>query len=764
MSIRRTILACLLFAAYASDDVRAAVITVNTFADENNIDGDCSLREAVAAANGDAAVDACSGVGAFGDDTINLPAGTYDLSTVGTQIDINDATSGNGNALILFGVAGAANTMVQANAAADTATFRLFAVAAGSATFQGLTLRHGAGTGNGAAIFFNSTNSSTLTIEDCAVTDNRTSGDGGAMHVTQNPYSIVIDSSQFTGNRATGSGANGGAVNCLGSSGSSLSVTDSTFDDNRGKGGGGAFKIGQNVTSATFTRNTFTNNLVDGSGSDGGAISTQGDAIQIVDCTFDNNQARDEGGALRIGSGAATTTISGCTFSNNKVISGTGGDGGAIRELSSDVTVTNSTFFGNEANNDGGAIHKGGTGTLVLNNVTITSNTADKDTNNNGDGGGIRRGNGTIHIGNSIVAKNTDGSVTTKHPDCSTGNAAGVVTQGYNFIGVGDLGGCTTFVDAANGDKEGTDASPNDPMLQATLTNNGGNTLTLAPLMGSQVIDMGNPALPLDGGLSGGLRRCVGSDQTGDPRPTGVACDIGAVELAAETPTPTRTATDTPTSTPTETPTSTPSETPTETATSTPTSTSTLTATETATSTPTSTPTQTPTHTATATPTDTPTTTPTSTATHTPTSTPTHSPTNTPTATATSTPTHTVTLTPTLSATATPTRTPTLTATQTATRTPTNTPTSTPPPTTSPTTTPTRTVAPAENSGGNQFCRDGIDNDGDLRIDCADSDCALVGFCVHTVPVAQANGSVLLIALLTAVGVFGISLLRGARH
>jgi CSLREA domain-containing protein len=65
--------------AYASSPAWAAEITVNTTADELNADGDCSLREAIAAANTDAAVDACAkGSGA---DTINVPSGTYPLSS-----------------------------------------------------------------------------------------------------------------------------------------------------------------------------------------------------------------------------------------------------------------------------------------------------------------------------------------------------------------------------------------------------------------------------------------------------------------------------------------------------------------------------------------------------------------------------------------------------------------------------------------------------------------------------------------------------------
>ncbi|HKJ71482.1 MAG TPA: CSLREA domain-containing protein, partial [Gammaproteobacteria bacterium] len=53
-------------------------ITVSETADELNSDGDCSLREAVRAANTDSAVDNCNnGTGAV---IILVPAGTYQLS------------------------------------------------------------------------------------------------------------------------------------------------------------------------------------------------------------------------------------------------------------------------------------------------------------------------------------------------------------------------------------------------------------------------------------------------------------------------------------------------------------------------------------------------------------------------------------------------------------------------------------------------------------------------------------------------------------
>jgi len=46
--------------AYASSPAWAVNITVNTTADEQNTDRDCSLREAIEAAKTDAAVDECS--------------------------------------------------------------------------------------------------------------------------------------------------------------------------------------------------------------------------------------------------------------------------------------------------------------------------------------------------------------------------------------------------------------------------------------------------------------------------------------------------------------------------------------------------------------------------------------------------------------------------------------------------------------------------------------------------------------------------------
>jgi CSLREA domain-containing protein len=68
----------------------AATITVTTTDDELNADGDCSLREAVAAANNDMATDACpAGNGA---DSITVPAGTYGFTTAAELLITEDLT------------------------------------------------------------------------------------------------------------------------------------------------------------------------------------------------------------------------------------------------------------------------------------------------------------------------------------------------------------------------------------------------------------------------------------------------------------------------------------------------------------------------------------------------------------------------------------------------------------------------------------------------------------------------------------------------
>ena len=79
----RTLSRWLVCLALGSGLAHAATLNVTTIDDELNNDGDCSLREAVNAANNNTATDTCpSGDGL---DTIILPAGSYVFYLAGIE-------------------------------------------------------------------------------------------------------------------------------------------------------------------------------------------------------------------------------------------------------------------------------------------------------------------------------------------------------------------------------------------------------------------------------------------------------------------------------------------------------------------------------------------------------------------------------------------------------------------------------------------------------------------------------------------------------
>src|SRR5262245_13519595 len=65
-------------ALLAAPGAHAATIAPSTLADDNTANGNCTLREAVRAANANTAVDACAA--GDGTDTITLAGGRYALS------------------------------------------------------------------------------------------------------------------------------------------------------------------------------------------------------------------------------------------------------------------------------------------------------------------------------------------------------------------------------------------------------------------------------------------------------------------------------------------------------------------------------------------------------------------------------------------------------------------------------------------------------------------------------------------------------------
>lgn len=264
-----------------------------------------------------------------------------------------------------------------------------------------------------------------------------------------------------------------------------LSVSRSQIVDNGGVG----------VIGPIFTLG-IDRSRIGGNGADGLRISgVASPVVTVTDATFDGNG----------GVGAVFRTqgswVGGTTFSQNA--------GGGVEVQEGDLEIVSSTISGNSTPADGaGLLSRFYAGTVRLNNTTITANVADCDGDGFGDGGGVFVEAGAVIAANSIVAQNRDAGGEAR--DC----AGSVTSAGHNVFGT--QGGCLLTPRAS-------DLVGADPRL-GPLADNGGPTLTHAPLPGSPAIDHGSPAAP------GSPDACASSDQRGVSRPQLAACDAGAVE------------------------------------------------------------------------------------------------------------------------------------------------------------------------------------------------------------------------------------------
>lgn len=500
----RHILTAAFLAFCLSSAAEAITFVVTKTADtaDGACNADCSLREAIIAANALA-----------GPDIITLPAGNYVLTIPGdTGEDASltgDLDIGAGG--LTINGAGAATTFVDGNNA-----IRVFeVVGAGAVTFFGLTVRNGLG-GFGGGIENDST--ATVTIDQSAILNNQGNFGGGINNNSSG--TIIITNSTVSGNTATGFG--GGINN---NSGGTVTLDEVIVSNNtaQGFGGGGInnnFNGTMTITESSITGNTAQNG--------GGINNNSGGSMTITDTTVSGNTATDDspggGGILNNSSGPMTiieSTISGNTSD---------GPGGGINNNSSGtLTITNSTISGNSSTDpktgEGGGVYRGSSGPVTLTNVTVIGNSAPP-----GQGGGIfnNRLDSPITLLRSIVANSVGG------------NCGGVILSLGN-----NLSSDATCNLVAAGDL------PNTNPLVAPLASNGGPTQTHALLAGSPAINAGGAGCPPPG-----------TDQRGVTRPQGAACEIGSFECQAgectalgATPTPTPvgpapTATRTPTAVP----------------------------------------------------------------------------------------------------------------------------------------------------------------------------------------------------------------------
>lgn len=393
----------------------AATITVDTANDEPLADpdnGNCTLREAVDAANSDAAVDGCSA--GSGADLIQFQ-GNYTITFAEGEMPVNDQITidGTGFTVTLQGN-GSERGFVLAVATSNLALSNLsvndFVLSAGSGgavfvnageadfsatnvTFDG----NAASTGSGGAIW----STGDVALTDVVFTGNSADGDGGAVYVSG---ALAVTNGVFgifpvptSGNTA---GGNGGAIYAIIpqlASGGTAALTNVEFYGNEAqasgaeKGGGAIFLDTDGTSQVSVVNCAFLSNTAS-AGAGGAILATFGSNIAYVDP------------ALPFAFG-----ISRSHFESN-VAGGSTTDqdssGGAIYNRGR-MTIVASSFIGNSSTNSaGGAISHNGTSDalLTLANVTLNDNTADTN------GGAIANLNAStsrVEIINCTIAGNT---------------------------------------------------------------------------------------------------------------------------------------------------------------------------------------------------------------------------------------------------------------------------------------------------------------------------------------------------------------------
>lgn len=282
--------------ALTATPVLAATFTVTKVADTNDgvCDADCSLREAVAAA--DASADA---------DTIVFDGAVFGSAQTITLSGSDIVIAGNGS-LAIEGP-GADLLTVSGNNASRIFTNNIGAVT----TVGGMRLTGGNGgsavnTGRAGAVYNNGGN---LTLRRVLITGNSAANGGGLN--TASAGTTLVEASVISGNTASGSG--GGLQNF---STSFLTIVDSTISGNTSNGttGGGAGQINGTVRIANSTISG--NSAPAGSG---GGFSSNGALLEITNTTITGNSSLNNGGGLH----RATTNIN--VFLRNTIIAGNAG-------------------------------------------------------------------------------------------------------------------------------------------------------------------------------------------------------------------------------------------------------------------------------------------------------------------------------------------------------------------------------------------------------------------------------------------------------
>ncbi len=287
------------FLFLVTSTVFSATFTVTKTSDSNDgtCDADCSLREAVAAANA-----------AAGDDVIEFDSMIFGSAQT-VNVTLGEIIFGANGTLTINGT-GANLLTIDGNL-----TNRIFRTGAGVvATINDLTLTRGNGVGalnnnSGGAVY---NDAGTLTLNNLIITGNTVSNNAGGIRNSGTGSVLTINNCIVSNN--TASTSSGGGIQNF--STSTVNINNSTFMGNTSGGstggGGGQFNGTVRITNSTFANNNAP-------GGAGGGFQSNGTNQIFTNITVSGNTSTNNGGGIHRGS----TNVN--FFIRNSIIAGNNG-------------------------------------------------------------------------------------------------------------------------------------------------------------------------------------------------------------------------------------------------------------------------------------------------------------------------------------------------------------------------------------------------------------------------------------------------------
>ncbi|MEQ1506654.1 MAG: right-handed parallel beta-helix repeat-containing protein, partial [Myxococcota bacterium] len=233
----------------------------------------------------------------------------------------------------------------------------------GGATFTRVTFEHnrvsGGGSDGGAVRL---AEDATATFDTCTFTENTSLNHvGGAIALLNGAASATVIGSTFTENVA---GTWGGAIALY--DGNTLTVSDSTFTANRATDGGAIGCFAGEACTVTVTGSSFVGDVANR----GGALFADVGAVSLTDVAFTGSTAADEGGAVFLFAGSIDAT------DVRFVDAHADGSGGAVYVEDAGVDFVRTVFCRSSADAAGGAIYARRPTAFRVTNASFFGNTA----------------------------------------------------------------------------------------------------------------------------------------------------------------------------------------------------------------------------------------------------------------------------------------------------------------------------------------------------------------------------------------------------